>query len=82
MQRAEPLTLVETLVEMLGPESFNKFHLPGALNVPLDGNFNDHIQEAIPDKTQQVVVYCKNLECTASPDAAPKNGAAGIPSRI
>jgi rhodanese-related sulfurtransferase len=68
MQRAELLTLVE----VLSLESFNKFHLPGAINVPLNGNFNDRIQQAVPDKNQQVVVYCKNSECTASLDAAKK----------
>jgi len=68
MQREEPLVLVEVLSQ----ESYNEFHLPGALNIPLDGDFDDRIQQAVPDKNQKVVVYCKNSECTASPDAAKK----------
>lgn len=68
MQRAESFILVD----VLSHESFENFHLPGALNVPLTGNFEECIQRAVPDKNQEVVVYCKNLECTASPEAAKK----------
>ncbi len=61
-----------TLVEVLAPEYYNKFHLPGAINVPLDDAFDEHIQEAVPDKNATVVVYCQNAECQASPKAAQR----------
>ncbi len=61
-----------TLVEVLAPEDYRKFHLPGALNVPLDEEFDERIQEAVPDKDQPVVVYCYDSECQASPKAAQR----------
>jgi len=60
------------LVEVLSPDSYNEFHLPGAVNVPLNGDFDDRIRQVVPDKNQEVVVYCKDTECTASPTAAQK----------
>ena len=59
-----------TLVEVLGEEAYNTFHLPRAINVPLGDGFDERIQEAVPDKSATVVVYCKNTECRASPKAA------------
>lgn len=59
-----------TLVEVLSPERFEEFHLPGAINVPLDANFEAHMQEHFPDRFQPIVVYCYDHECSASPKAA------------
>mgnify|MGYP002625950299 CR=1 FL=1 len=58
------------LVDVLSEESFNEFHLPDAINVPLGNRFAQRIQEAVPDKSRPVIVYCKNTECNASPKAA------------
>ncbi len=58
------------LVEVLPESHFRKFHLPGAVNVPLDDSFDENIQEAVPDKSRAVVVYCQNTACPASPNAA------------
>lgn len=66
-----------TLVEVLAPEYYRKFHLPGALNVPLDENFDERIQEAVPNKDQPVVVYCYDADCQASPKAAQRMEALG-----
>lgn len=60
------------LVEVLGPDQYQKFHLPGAINVPVSDGFEQKIQQAVPDKDRQVVVYCFDKECTASPKAAHK----------
>lgn len=57
------------LVEVLGPETFAEFHLPGAINVPVDDTFEENIQRAVPDKTKLVVVYCRDIECHASAKA-------------
>ncbi|HSR54967.1 MAG TPA: rhodanese-like domain-containing protein [Alphaproteobacteria bacterium] len=59
-----------TLVEVLDEEYFRKFHLPDAINVPLSGNFEEEIQNAVPDKSAPVVVYCMDEDCDASPEAA------------
>ncbi len=66
-----------TLVEVLPPEYYRKFHLPGAMNVPLDDHFEERIQEAVPDKDAPVVVYCYDTECQASPKAAQRMEALG-----
>ena len=60
------------LVEVLPPKSYAKFHLPGALNIPLANNFEQEIEKIVPDREEAVVVYCANKECQASPEAAKK----------
>ncbi len=60
------------LVEVLDPEQYDDFHLPGAMNVPLESGFEESIQQAIPDKTSEVVVYCWDEDCDASPKAGRK----------
>jgi rhodanese-related sulfurtransferase len=59
-----------TLVEVLDPKYYRKFHLPGAINVPLDEDFDRQIEKTVPDKDRTVVVYCLDTECHASPKAA------------
>ena len=59
-----------TLVEVLDSKFYRKFHLPGAVNVPLDEDFDERIQQMVPDKNRTVVVYCLDAECEASPKAA------------
>jgi rhodanese-related sulfurtransferase len=58
-----------TLVDVLPPDEFREFHLPGAINVPLGPDFEKHIQEHFPDEFQPIVVYCHDHECSASPKA-------------
>ena len=60
------------LVEVIGPNTYREYHLPGAIRVPVDEKFAQSIQMAIPDKSTFVVVYCLNYACTASPKAARK----------
>jgi rhodanese-related sulfurtransferase len=60
-----------TVVEVLEEEEYAKGHLPGAINVPVTADdFDDRIQQQVPDKDAPVVVYCANRECPASPRAA------------
>lgn len=65
------------LVEVLGPETFAEFHIPGAVNVPVDDTFEDGIQKAVPDKNKLVVVYCRDIECHASAKAVRRMEALG-----
>jgi len=59
-----------TLVEVLDAEEFNESHLPGAINIPLNDQFDSAIAAALPDKNRKVVVYCANKSCDASTQAA------------
>jgi hypothetical protein len=46
-----------TLVDVLSPESFVAFHIPGAINLPV----MDIAREAatvLPDRRQRIVTYC------------------------
>lgn len=59
------------LVEVLPPEAFRAFHLPGAINVPVhQKGFGAAIERAVPAKDRPVVVYCYDKDCDASPKAA------------
>ncbi len=64
----EPMTLIEVL-----PESgFNEFHLPGAINIPVGSDRFEERVQAVADRDEQVVVYCKDSDCDASPKAAQR----------
>jgi rhodanese-related sulfurtransferase len=58
------------VIEVLGEESYNKFHIPGAKNVPLDQSFRAQIREVVPNLDTPVLLYCMDAECDASPKAA------------
>ena len=61
------------IVDVLPKEMFDKDHLPGAVNVPIDDDdFDRRIQEAVPDKSKPVIVYCYDADCDASPKAAKR----------
>ncbi len=66
------------VVDVLPKPTFRKYHLPGAKNVPLDeGDFDEAVQQAVPDKDRTVVVYCMNTECPLSARAARRMDALG-----
>ncbi|MFW5653716.1 MAG: rhodanese-like domain-containing protein [Planctomycetota bacterium] len=59
------------LVEVLDHDSYADAHLPQAINIPIhDKAFGADIQNRFPDKSREVVVYCANTDCDASPRAA------------
>ncbi len=58
------------LIEVLKPEEFRKEHIRGAINIPLRNvatEANDRFE-----KDREIVVYCSDSECTASPTAGKK----------
>jgi rhodanese-related sulfurtransferase len=57
------------LAEILGPQSFASGHLPGAINLPLEG-FAAAAQRGLPDKSAEIVVYCASSTCQNSDLAA------------
>ncbi|NPD21768.1 rhodanese-like domain-containing protein [Alterinioella nitratireducens] len=58
-----------TLIEVLGPESYADYHLPGAINIPAGAENFDERAQAAARKDDQVIVSCKDEECDASPRA-------------
>lgn len=65
------------IVDVLSEEAYRGSHLPGAINVPLQGEFESDIQQAVPDKSRPVVLYCADEDCPASAEAAKKMEALG-----
>ena len=59
-----------TLIEVLDKESYEKFHIRGAIHIPLE-NIAAEAKERF-DKEDEIVVYCSDYECKASPKAARK----------
>lgn len=61
------------IVDVLPTKMFDDYHLPGAINVPVDDeDFDALIQRAVPDKGSPVIVYCYDEDCDASPTAAKR----------
>ena|SRR6187455_655223 len=57
------------LVEVLSPQAYDAYHLPGAINIPLGPNFEENVLLTLHDKNQEIVVYCSDENCSASPTA-------------
>lgn len=65
------------LMEVLPADSYERGHLPRAIDIPLTHEFEDSVRKAAPDTRQPVVVYCSGPECSASSDAARRLEALG-----
>jgi len=59
-----------TLIEVLEEEEYNKSHIKGAINIPLK-KISFEARKKF-DKNDNLVVYCSDEDCTASPTAAKK----------
>lgn len=59
-----------TVVNVLSQEQFEKSHIPGSINIPLD-RLEDEAPERL-DREGDIVVYCASESCQASPKAAKK----------
>ncbi|MBS3787236.1 rhodanese-like domain-containing protein [Candidatus Bipolaricaulota bacterium] len=58
------------LIEVLGEEEYERKHIEGAINVPLS-EIGKEIKGRF-ESDQDIVVYCADSECGASPKAAEK----------
>jgi rhodanese-related sulfurtransferase len=58
------------LIEVLGKKAYEKSHIKGAVNVPLKDI--GHVAKERYDTETEIVVYCADMECQASPKAAQK----------
>lgn len=83
---AEPLTIQQTraevlfnkmnsperpvLINALDAEAYMAKRIPGSINIPTDRA--QKIRDIVPDKEQEIVVYCANADCNASPNLAEK----------
>lgn len=45
------------LLEVLGHDHYEKGHLPGALNAPVDERFDERMERLVPETERPVVVY-------------------------
>ncbi|HKY35184.1 MAG TPA: rhodanese-like domain-containing protein [Polyangiaceae bacterium] len=59
------------VAEILGPAYFAQGHLPGAVNLPLEG-FAESAARLLPDKAADIVVYCASQTCQNSDIAQRK----------
>lgn len=66
IDRGEEFHLVETLM----PKEYEKWHLPGAINVHFN-KIGKYAREEF-DPEDEIVVYCHDEECRASGIAAEK----------
>ncbi len=67
------------LVNVLPQESFNEQHIRTSINIPVDQEkFTEKVAEIAGSKDREIVVYCANTECDASPQAAEKLEKAGF----
>lgn len=63
------------LVDVLGTESYEKEHIPGAISIPLVEL--ERKAARLLDKNDTVVVYCASFDCKASTTAAEKLSSLG-----
>lgn len=61
------------VIDALPPDSYNKRHLPSAVNLtPDDDSFDEKASELVPDKSTTVVTYCSDPECPYSGQVAER----------
>ncbi len=59
-----------TLVDVLGKDSYEKEHIPGAISIPLEDI--ESKAGSLLGKDDTIVVYCASFICMASTNAAEK----------
>jgi rhodanese-related sulfurtransferase len=72
IERGEPLHIFE----VLAPMYWRKHHLPGAINMP-PTQVLEVAAAHVPDKSDQIVLYCWDDDCPTSAWAAQELAAAG-----
>ena len=58
------------LINALAEDAYIAKHIPGSINIPTDNA--EWAENVIPYKNAEIVVYCANRDCTASPNLAEK----------
>lgn len=58
------------LINALDEEAYIAKRIPGSINIPAEKA--ELVERIVPDKDQDIVVYCANEDCDASPTLAKK----------
>jgi rhodanese-related sulfurtransferase len=62
------------VINVLSRDQFERAHIPGSVNVPLEegdsGEFAEHIFELAGSYDKRIIVYCANEMCSASDESA------------
>lgn len=67
------------LIDVLPKEHYDKEHIPGAHNIPLEtDDFTQQVSEVLDSDQDRVILYCANDACELSPQAARKLERAGF----
>ena len=59
------------LIDVLSKESFDANHIEKSINIHVD-QVEERAPNELPDKNKEIIVYCANKACPASPNAARK----------
>lgn len=59
-----------TLIEVLEEEEYEQGHIPGAINIPLS-DIGREVKDEL-ETEREIIVYCADEDCGASPAAAEK----------
>jgi adenylyltransferase/sulfurtransferase len=71
------------LVDVLSLNSFEAYHVPKSINIPLSGDFvKEFEQKTKASKDDKTVVYCSSETCGASPQAYKKLKEAGYENAV
>ena len=67
------------LINVLQREDFNIQHIRTSINIPLQESvFVERVEAVAGNKNREIVVYCANADCQASPKAAKQLEQAGF----
>lgn len=66
-RRTDPAVAV--VVDVLPPATYRHGHIPGALNLPL-AEIAERADTVLPNKHQEIILYCASFTCNASEKAA------------
>lgn len=66
-----------TLIEVLEPTAYESHHLPRAVNIPLDDEFEAKVERVVTDKGEPIIVYCESARSGDSNAAAHRLEAMG-----
>lgn len=58
------------VINALSKDAYSSKHIPGSINIPTDNA--DIAKDVIPYMDEEIVVYCANADCDASPKLAQK----------
>jgi rhodanese-related sulfurtransferase len=59
------------LIDVLSKDSFDAQHIPKSINIP-GSELEERAPKDLPNKDEEIIVYCASKTCQASPNAARK----------